>query len=317
MPHHDAPAAGRARPRAASTACSCASGSCSGGAVGAPPLGGACAARPSNAAEDDDARAGSVAPRRRVERQPAVAREPGLDPGVRVAVGDVVDAAAPIARARTPRRRGPGTPERRDERGQRGGEHLAVARAPGGRPARERVRAIGQRRVLVVGARGAQPGLERDDGLVRRGRSARDGARLRVGDLPGAPAGIARVRPEERGHRCSRPSRAERRDRLAGEAQVVLDDRRGVAGAAAPPSAACGRIGVGAIGGVARARARAGRSGTRCRPRRGRPARRSAAPSSRTGWPGATRNRSRQRLDPHRGPQASARRAHPRPADRR
>ena len=192
-------------------------------------------------------------------------------------------------RARNPRRRGPARrrgapaqPARRRTSGSGRASPDATQRASASG-------VLGQTGVLVVGARRAQPRLQRDHRLVRRGRSARGGARLRVGGLPGAPDGIGAMQPEQRRQAAIAARAAERRDRLAGEAQLAArhapgigrrqrSQRRPRAGSGSRPRR--------------RSRARrAARCGARAVPSSARSTGAGARPAarSRTGWPGATR----------------------------
>ena len=114
------------------------------------------------------------APRGRVEREPAVAVEPDLDPGVRV---PIVDAPRPAVRvvgaAREAGGDPRGNPEVAEHEGHRAGEVLAVAALRAGHEPDERRHPGLLRWMLVVGEPSArpQPGLDRDGRRVRvRGR---------------------------------------------------------------------------------------------------------------------------------------------------
>ena len=137
----------------------------------------------------DRGRVGRRAPRRRVERQPAVAREPDLHPRVGVAVEDDPGRTAPCrsGRCRSPRRRARGCrpsaaspPSRRRSAGRSPAGSMSRKSTSGGRSA-GLAGAVGQargvRRRLVVDVAAAQVRLDAVDRRVRRRGVADDLAR--------------------------------------------------------------------------------------------------------------------------------------------
>ena len=155
------------------------------------------------------------APRGRVEREPAVAVEPDLDPGVRVPVVDAPRSAVHVVgAAREAGGDAGGNPEVAQHQSHRAGEVLAVAALRAGDERDERRHAAHLRRMFVVAEASArpQPGLDRHRRRVRiRRRSARD--------VLGRPVD-RKVRPQARVvERVAEPDqsllRPERRDQLS------------------------------------------------------------------------------------------------------